>query len=56
MLQLLSSHATQEFRYYGGTMQVDFIGADGEPLTVEEDKITSVSECHLVNIICLSIC
>ena len=52
MLQLLSSHATQEFRYYGGTTQVDFISADGEPLTVEEDKITSVSEY----IICLSIC
>ena len=27
-------------------MQVDFIGADGEPLAVEKDKITSVSECH----------
>ena len=28
-------------------MQVDFISADGEPLTVEEDNITSVSERHL---------
>lgn len=44
LLQLLSSHATQEFRYYGGTKQVDFIDADGEPLTVEEDKIRPVSE------------
>lgn len=43
LLQLLSSHATQEFRYYG-TTSVDFVGADGEPLTVHEDEVTSVSE------------
>lgn len=43
LLQLLSSQATQEFRYYGGTTRVDFVGADGEPLHVDDDDITSVS-------------
>ena len=43
LLQLLSSHATQEFRYYG-TTRVEFVGADGERLTVHEDEVISVSQ------------
>jgi collagen type V/XI/XXIV/XXVII alpha len=42
LLQLLSSSATQEFRYYGGTEKVDFVGADGEPLVVYDDEMTAL--------------
>ena len=45
LLQLLSSHATQEFRYEG-TSRVDFVGADGEPLIAYDDEITAVSGNH----------
>ena len=43
LLQLLSSHATQEFRYYGGTSRVDFVGTNGEPIEVHEDGEERVS-------------
>ena len=43
LLQLLSSHATQEFRYYGDTSRVDFVGTNGEPIEVHEDGEERVS-------------
>ena len=47
LLQLLSSSATQEFRYYGGTEKVDFVGADEEPLVVYDDEMTAVSSYNI---------
>lgn len=43
LLQLLSSHATQEFRYYAGSKRVDFVDADGEPLHADDDEMTTVT-------------
>lgn len=43
LLQLLSSTATQEFWYYKGTSRVEFWGADGEAIWVQDDDITLVS-------------
>ena len=45
MLQLLSSHATQEFRFHG-SKRVDFVDADGEPLHADDDEMTAVSPTH----------
>ena len=48
LLQLLSSHATQEFRYFGDSETVDFTDAEGKPFVVYDNEIISVSNILLL--------
>lgn len=43
LLQLLSSRATQVFRYYGGSNRVDFVSSDGEEFSADDKEVTTLT-------------